>query len=58
MVLFEDDDGDPRFIAGDDDSGEDRNSKLELQLLEGRRYILRIRLYWADATGRTAVMMW
>jgi len=58
MVLFEDEEGDPRFLAGDDDSGEDRNAKLSIRLLTGRRYILRIRLYWASATGRTAVMMW
>ena len=58
IVLFEDDNGDPRFLAGDDDSGEDRNSQLDVRLLAGRRYLLRIRLYWADASGRTAVMMW
>lgn len=58
IVLFEDDSGEPRYLAGDDDSGDERNSKLTIRLLKGRRYILRVRLYWANASGRTAVMLW
>jgi hypothetical protein len=58
IVLFEDDGGDPRYLAGDDDSGTDRNARLTLQLLKGRRYVLRVRLYWAGDSGQTAVMLW
>jgi hypothetical protein len=57
-VLFEDDAGTLRYRAGDDDSGEDRNAKLRVKLFQGRRYILRVRLYYADRSGETAVMMW
>ena len=59
MVLFEyDADGKPQYVSADDDSGEGFNSHLKVRLVKGRRYVLRIRLYWSGATGRTAVMMW
>jgi hypothetical protein len=63
LVLFEDVQTDPegsgwRFVAGDDDSGTDRNARFGVKLFKGRRYMLRTRLYWAWASGQTAVMMW
>lgn len=57
MVLFEDRDGDFQYIAGDDDGGWSRNARLQLRLYAGRRYVLRIRLYYQWATGDTAVLM-
>jgi hypothetical protein len=58
MVLFEDDNGQLRFRTGDDDSGEDANAAFRVKLVRGRKYVLRIRLYYADRPGETAVMMW
>jgi Astacin (Peptidase family M12A) len=58
IVLFEDDAGELRYLAGDDDSGEDYNARLQVKLLKGRRYVLRVRLYYEDRAGETAVMMW
>jgi hypothetical protein len=58
IALFEDVDGELRFVAGDDDSGEDRNAHLEVKLFKSKRYVLRIRLYSSFATGQTAVMYW
>lgn len=58
MVLFEDQAGDLKFVAGDDDSGTSLNSRLSVRLYQGRKYVLRIRLYLNWATGETAVMMW
>jgi hypothetical protein len=29
-----------------------------VKLLKGRRYVLRVRLYYEDRAGETAVMMW
>jgi len=58
MVLFEDDDGDLRYVTADDDSGEDYNAKIRIRLFKGRHYILRIRLYYSDVPGDTVVMMW
>jgi hypothetical protein len=58
MVLFERDAGQLRYQAGDDDSGEDRNATLTLKLFQGREYVLRVRLYFSQGSGETAVMMW
>ena len=58
IVLFEERDGSPQFVAGDDDSGWGRNARLHLRLYAGSRYILRIRLYYQWASGETAVLLW
>jgi Astacin (Peptidase family M12A) len=58
MVLFEDQNGDLKYVDGDDDGGTDRNARISVRLYQGRRYVLRIRLYLNYATDETAVMMW
>lgn len=58
MVLFEDDQGELRYRTGDDDSGEDANAYFRYKLVKGRKYVVRIRLYYSDRPGQTAVMMW
>lgn len=58
MVLFEEVDGELRFVAGDDDSGQGLNAQFDVKLFQTRRYVLRVRLYWAGASGRTALMYW
>ena len=58
IVLFEDDNGESIFLAGDDDSGTDYNSKIALRLINGRRYYLRLRLYSTGASGVGGLMLW
>ena len=58
LVSFEDQDGDLRFVAGDDDSGTDRNASLRVRLDKGRTYVLRVRMTLNFAAGETAVMLW
>ena len=58
MVLFEDVNGELRYRSGDDDSGEDRNAYIRIRLIKGRKYVLRLRLFYADRAGETAVMWW
>ena len=57
IVLFEDNNGEPVYLAGDDDSGTEFNAMIENRLLGGRTYYLRLRLYY-DRSGRGAVMLW
>jgi hypothetical protein len=57
MVLFEDQNGDLKYVAGDDDSGTDLNARINVRLYQGRRYVLRIRLYSNFSTGETSVML-
>jgi hypothetical protein len=56
LVLFEDVNGTPRFLAGDDDSGEDRNARISYKLFQGRSYIARLRLYHPGQSGKTSLM--
>jgi hypothetical protein len=56
LVLFEDINGEPRYLSGDDDSGEDRNSSISYKLFEGRSYIARLRLYYPGLSGKTSLM--
>ena len=58
LVLFEEIDGQPRYVTGDDDSGYARNARFEQKLFAGRTYILRVRLYWQHRKGDFGVMMW
>lgn len=58
MVLFEEDGGELRFVAGDDDSGTSANARLKVRLRRGKRYVLRVRLYLNYASGDTALLMW
>ena len=58
MVLFENVNGDLKYRTGDDDSGQAYNASLRVKLFKGREYVLRIRLYYSDQAGETAVMMW
>jgi hypothetical protein len=57
LVLFEEIDGVPRMLAGDDDSGEDRNASIVHRLFSGRHYIARLRLYYPGPSGRTSLMI-
>jgi hypothetical protein len=56
LVLFEEVGGEPRFLAGDDDSGEERNARITYKLFAGRKYIVRLRLYYPGETGQTSLV--
>jgi hypothetical protein len=58
LVLFEEDNGQLRYRTADDDSGQDTNAYFRIKLIKGHKYVLRIRLYYSDRPGETAVMMW
>jgi hypothetical protein len=57
-VLFVERDGELRYVAGDDDSGEERNASLRTRLTRNRRYVLRVRLKYSDNTSPPSVMLW
>ena len=50
--------GELKYLGGGDDSGEDRNAHLKLRMSRGKKYVLRLRLYYADHAGETAVIWW
>lgn len=57
MVLYEKSSNEEIYMAGDDDSGMDTNSRIHIRLIKGRKYIIRIRLFYADAEGTGSVMV-
>lgn len=58
MVLFEDQNGEMKYVDGDDDSGTPKNAQLKVRLAQGKRYVLRIRLMAKTTAGDLAVMIW
>jgi len=58
IVLLEESGDNTVYLAGDDDSGEEYNANLQVKLFRGKKYILRVRLYYSQRTGETAVMCW
>jgi len=57
LVLFEEIDGEPRYVTADDDSGEDRNASISHKFFAGRKYAVRLRLYYPGKTGITSVII-
>lgn len=58
LVLFEKSGTEEIYMAGDDDSGTDYNSKLYIRLIKGREYIIRVRLYYAESVGAGSLMVY
>lgn len=48
VVLFELNErtGEPMFLAGDDDSGHNRNAQINMRLHSGKKYVLRVRMVY------------
>jgi hypothetical protein len=58
IALFEHHNNDLRFVAGDDDSGSERNARIRTRLFRDSEYVLRVRLYYSDRDGEAAVFLW
>ncbi|MFJ4466400.1 M12 family metallopeptidase [Streptomyces sp. NPDC089424] len=58
VVVFEERDGEPRYLGGQDDGGTPGNATVRTRLVKGRRYFVRVRLYSSWGPGETAVMCW
>ena len=56
LILFEDINGAARYLAADDDSGEQRNASITYKLFEGRKYVVRLRLYYPGISGKTSLV--
>ncbi|MGE5697845.1 MAG: M12 family metallopeptidase [Candidatus Sericytochromatia bacterium] len=58
LTLFEEVDGQPRFLAGDDDSGSDRTASISHRLRPGRTYHVRMRVIYKGSRGTVTLMYW
>ena len=57
LTLHEDLGAEERFVAGDDDSGEEFNSKITVRLAKGQTYLVRLRLFFSWDNGPSAIMI-
>jgi hypothetical protein len=57
LVLFENINGVPRYLSGDDDSGENRNASIVYHFFSGRSYTIRLRIYYPGLAGKTSLMI-
>lgn len=58
LALFEETADGLRYLTADDDSGQDRNGRLEVKLVKDHRYVARARLYSTWGSGSIALMYW
>ncbi|HDX9637546.1 TPA: hypothetical protein ROY20_005477 [Bacillus cereus] len=58
IVLFEEGVDEVFYVAGDDDSGENHNANINVELNRGKSYILRVRVYYSERQGEISVMYW
>ena len=58
MVLYEKNGNEEIYLSGDDDSGQDYNSKITMRLIKDREYIIRLRLFYNDSQGDLSVMIY
>ena len=58
MALYEAKPAGPVMLVEDNDSGADRNAQFKVRLTKGRKYVVRVRLNFANVKGETAVMAW
>lgn len=57
VQIFEEVDGQWRFAEEDDDSGADRNARVQLRLRKGKRYAIRIRMRFRDPNSTPSVIV-
>jgi hypothetical protein len=58
LGLFELKNGELHFLAGDDDSGEERSAKISQKLYAGRDYVARLRVNFPGRSGKASLTYW
>ena len=49
--------GRPVYLSGDDDSGKDLNSFIEMRLIKNRKYLINIRILYRPANGSGGIVV-
>lgn len=57
LVLFEERDDEPHFVAAADDVGSGLNAAVTHRLIEGRRYHVRVRVHFAGGDGPIGLLV-
>ena len=57
IVIFEERDGEPRHLAAEDDSGEAANATIRVKMVDGRRYVIRVRIHYAAGSDDVGLVI-
>lgn len=57
LVVSENLNGQQKYIAGDDNSGTDKNALVNAKLLKGKTYIIKVKLYYKKPNEKAALMI-
>lgn len=57
VVIFEEREGVPRYFAGEDDSGQPTNATIEVRMVKGRQYVIRVRLNYIELLEGTGIVI-
>ena len=57
VVIFEERDAKPRYLSGEDDSGEEANAVIKVKMIKGRRYIIRVRVHYVMSPDGVGLLL-
>ena len=57
MVLFEKGKKENYYLAGDDDSGFEKNTSIEMSLVRGRDYLVRVRVMYTEEDSASGIVV-
>jgi hypothetical protein len=57
VVVFEQRDGEPRYLTAGDDSGVDSNLAIAVRMVKGRLYVIRVRVHYIAGDGAALVLV-
>ncbi|CAN5423486.1 hypothetical protein BH10BAC2_BH10BAC2_18760 [soil metagenome] len=57
MVISEKGKNETHYLSGDDDSGFDKNTKIQLPLVKGREYLINVRVMYAGEEGNSGIVV-
>jgi hypothetical protein len=57
MVLYEKGKKENFYLSGDDDSGFDKNTSIELPLVSGREYLVRVRVMYTETNSQSGIVV-
>jgi hypothetical protein len=57
VVIFEERDNEPRYLTAGDDSGMDANVAVNVKMVKGRKYTIRVRIHYVSGDGAGLIIV-
>jgi hypothetical protein len=58
VVFGVNDKGEPHFLTADDNSGVERDASIRVKLFRGKKYLVKLRLYYKAPGQYASLMIW